>query len=113
MYRGYRQVVVGMGRGLVPAVGGWRWPVVLGWAWHLMAYTLPVLLAARSPLWRAAAVLGIVERVLVEAKTGGRDWTAAVLVSLSPIAALPVVGQSMRSRQVWKGRSYTAAGPVG
>ena len=113
MYRGYRQVVIGMGRGLVPAVGGRRWPVVLGFGWHLIAYTAPVLLVGRNPWWRAAAVLGIAERVLVEAKTGGRDWSAAALVCLSPLVALPVVGQSLRSRQVWKGRSYSAKGPIG
>ena len=49
--------------------------------------------SAESGWWRAAAVLGIAERVLVEAKTGGRDWAAALLVGLSPLAALPVVGQ--------------------
>ena len=112
MYRGYRQVVAGMGRGLLPVAGGRRWLVLAGFGWHLIAYTAPLLLLGRSGWWRAAAVLGIAERVLVEAKTGGRDWAAAVLVGLSPIAALPVVGQSLRTRQVWKGRSYTADGPV-
>jgi hypothetical protein len=53
------------------------------------------------------------ERVLVEAKTGGRDWPAAFLVALSPLAAIPVVLQSLRSRQVWRGRAYTASGPIG
>jgi hypothetical protein len=115
MYRGYRQVVSGMGRGLVPAAGGRRWLVVLGLAWHLVAYAVPLALslAGGSRWWRVAALLGMTERVLVEAKTGGRDWPAALLVALSPLAAIPVVAQSLRSRQVWRGRTYTASGPVG
>jgi hypothetical protein len=118
MYRGYRQVIAGMGRGLVPVTGGRRWLVVLGICWHLIAYSAPVVLSSKrlsrgSAWWRAATVLGIAERVLVEAKTGGRDWAGAASVGLSPLAALPVVGQSLRSRQVWKGRAYSANGPIG
>lgn len=105
MYTGYREVIDGLGRGLVPVVGGRRWVVVVGWLLHLLAYTLPVLLL-RSNRWKWAALLGVSERVLVEAKTGGRDWAAAVLVSASPVAALPVVARAMRRTQMWKGRRY-------
>ncbi len=106
MYDNYRQVVVGLGRGLTPAVGGRRWLVLFGLSWHLLAYTAPVLLARRSPWWAVAAILGISERILVEAKTGGRDWAAAAMVAVSPLAAVPLVGQAMRRRHVWKGRAY-------
>jgi Glycosyl transferase family 21 len=114
MYRGYRQVIAGMGRGLVPAAGGRRWLVALGLGWHLAAYAAPLAMALRggSRWWRVAAGLGITERVLVEAKTGGRDWPAALLVTLSPLVAIPVVAQSLRPRQVWRGRAYTASGPI-
>jgi hypothetical protein len=104
MYRTADEVVTGLARGLVPAAGGRRWPVAAGWLWHVLAYTAPVLLAPRSRAWRAAALLGIAERALLEAKTGGRDWPAAVAVGLSPVAAAPVVGRALRRRQVWKGR---------
>ncbi len=106
MYRGYRDVVVGLGRGLGPVVGGRRWLVVAGWAWHLLAYSWPLAAAARSRRWRLAAALGIAERLVLEAKTGGRDWTAAGLIGLSPIAAAPVVAQALRRRQTWRGRTY-------
>jgi len=106
MYTGYRQIVDGLGRGLAPVVGGRRWLVAAGWLLHVVAYTVPVALMFRSGRWRVAALLGIAERGLVEAKTGGRDWPAALLVSASPLAALPVVLRAMRRRQVWKGRTY-------
>ncbi|WP_170315488.1 glycosyltransferase [Nakamurella deserti] len=106
MYRTHAEVVAGFGRGLTPVTGGRRWLVAVGLAWHLLAYTAPPLLA-RSRRWRVAALLGIVERVLVEGKTGGRDWPAAALVSAAPVAAVPVVRQALRREQIWKGRRYS------
>ena len=106
MYDGYQQVIGGFGRSLSAAVGGRGWLLVIGLLWHLTAYTAPVLLLSRSPWWRWAAALGVVERVLVEAKTGGRDWLAAALVGLSPVAAVPVIAQAARRTQSWKGHIY-------
>jgi len=106
MYRRYREVIDGLGRGLVPAAGGRRWLIAAGWIWHVIAYTAPILLLNRSSWWRLAAALGIGERLLTEAKTGGRDWAAAALVSMSPLVAAPVVAKAMRTRQTWKGRTY-------
>lgn len=104
MYDGYPSVVAGLGRGLLPAVGGRRWLLVAGLAWHLLAYTAPILLARRSSRWAAALGLGLLERLVVEAKTGGADWPATALVGLSPVAAVPVVAQALRRGQNWKGR---------
>ncbi|MEJ7650474.1 MAG: glycosyltransferase family 2 protein [Nakamurella sp.] len=106
MYTGTDEVVQGLGRGLVPAAGGSRSAVLLGWLLHLLAYTVPVLLV-RSPRWRLAAGAGILERLLVESKTGGRDWTAAALVCVAPVTAIPVVRQAVRRDQFWKGRRYS------
>ncbi len=106
MYTDYRSVVDGLGRGLAPVVGGRRWLVALGWLFHALAYTAPVLLLRGSRWWRVAAVLGVSERLIVEAKTGSRDWAAAMLVAASPIAALPVVARAMRRSHTWKGRIY-------
>nr|MDQ2811100.1 glycosyltransferase family 2 protein [Actinomycetota bacterium] len=47
MYEGYREVVAGMSRGLVPVTGGSRTRLILGAGWHLLAYTLPCVLALR------------------------------------------------------------------
>ncbi len=106
MYQGHREVALGLGRGLVAVAGGHRGPVAAGLLAHLVAYTAPVLLSA-SPRWRLAAGLGVLERLLVEAKSGGRDWSAALLVALSPPAAVPVVRQALRHEQIWKGRRYS------
>ena len=106
MYADHAGVVAGLGRGLTPVAGGRRWLVAAGLVWHLLAYTAPVLLM-RSRRWRLAAVLGLVERGLVEAKAGGRDWAAVALVAASPVAAVPVVRQALRREQVWKGRRYS------
>ena len=108
MYDSYRAVIAGMGRGLVPAVGDRRWVLPIGWAWHIIAYTAPVFLRHTSPWWGAAACVGIAERLILETKTGGRDWLAAAFISLSPMAAGPVVAQALRRRQTWKGRTYRA-----
>ena len=106
MYSTYREVIAGFGRSLGAAVGGRRTLLLAGLLWHVAAYTVPVLLLRRSPWWRWAAALGVAERLLVEAKTGGRDWPAAALVSCSPLAAGPVIMQAMRRTQTWKGRTY-------
>lgn len=106
MYDNHRDAVVGLGRGLVPVTGDRRSLVVLGLIWHLIAYTAPLVLAA-TPRWRWAAALGMVERAVVEAKTGGRDWISGLLVAAAPVAAIPVVAQALRREQIWKGRRYT------
>lgn len=104
MYEGARQVLVGLSRGLVPVAGS-RAAVLVGWAAHVAVYTLPTVLLVRRPgRWWPAVVLAIVERGLVEAKTGGRDWAAAAATPLVPLAAAPVVARSLRREQLWKGR---------
>ncbi len=106
MYRSFGEIVEGFGRGLVPAAGGRRAAVVAGLVWHVVAYSGALLGATTSPRWRLVALMGMLERALVEAKTGGRDWSAAALIGVSPLAAVPVVARSLRRRQSWKGRMY-------
>jgi len=106
MYRNRQEVAAGLGRALLPMAGGRRWLVLTAWSWHALAYTAPPLLGIGRPWWRLAAALGLAERALLELKTGGRDWAAALAVAASPIAAIPVIGQGLRRRQVWRGRSY-------
>jgi cellulose synthase/poly-beta-1,6-N-acetylglucosamine synthase-like glycosyltransferase len=106
MYNGYRAVVAGMGRGLLSAAGGSRGRLVAGTGWHLLAYTLPCVLAVRQRPWAFPVLLGMTERALVELKTGRREWWQAVLPPLSPLAALPIVVRALRGTQRWKGRVY-------
>lgn len=107
MYENYREIIAGFGRSLVPAFGGHRGWLLLGLLGQLGAYTVPIVLAPRSGLWRSAALLGMLERALVEAKTGRRDWVAALAAGAAPMVAVPVVAQAMRRRQTWRGRVYS------
>lgn len=106
MYTGYAETVAGLGRGLLPTLGGHRLLLGAAFGWHVLAYTAPVWLARRHRRWLLPVALGMLERLLVEAKTRrGTRWQAA-LTPLSPLAATPVVLQAMRRRQRWKGRDY-------
>ena len=66
MCDGYRGVIDNLGRGLTATAGGSRGLVIAGFAWHLLAYTLPLALIGRSRWWRVAALLAVMERLLVE-----------------------------------------------
>ena len=108
MYDCWSDVLTGFGRGLRPAVGGSRALLVLGLAWHLAVYTLPAGLVLRGARrWGVALALALIERLLVEAKTGRRRWGQALLVPLSPVAAGPVVARAAQRNQTWKGRTYS------
>ena len=112
MYRGYTESVRGFGKSLRAAHGGRDSALAVTAAWHLLAYTVPWLTWRRGPLWRVAAVLGLVQRVLVNAKTGRGAPGEAVLVPVTPLAALPAYALAFRRETRWKGRSYPARGPV-
>ncbi|HEY2278538.1 MAG TPA: glycosyltransferase [Streptosporangiaceae bacterium] len=106
MYRGYGEVLTGMSRGLLPVTGGSRPRLVVGAGWHLIAYTLPWVLAPRRRGWLVPLALGLAERALVEIKTErGAVWQA-LLIPLSPLAAAPIVARSLRRNQRWRGRVY-------
>jgi hypothetical protein len=106
MYHGYREVLAGLSRGLLPVTGGSPTRLVLATGWHLLAYTLPWALAPRRRGWLVPLALGVAERALVEIKTGrGAVWQA-LLTPLSPLAAAPLVARSLRGNQHWKGRFY-------
>lgn len=107
MYTGYRAVVSGLGRGLLPVSGGSRLALGVFGAWHLLAYTAPVLLARRDRRWLLPLAAAVVERAAVEAKTGRRQWWQAALSPLSPLAAVPVFAQAMRRTQHWRGRTFS------
>jgi cellulose synthase/poly-beta-1,6-N-acetylglucosamine synthase-like glycosyltransferase len=109
MYSGYPELVRGFGRGVLPVLRGSRSALVAAAGWHLLAYTVPAVLAANRPGWRLPLLLGLLERALVQLKANPRRTWEAVLTPLCPVAFLPVLAQSLRPRQAWKGRSYPAA----
>lgn len=75
-------------------------------AFHLAAYTLPWLMYRRGPAWRAAAALGIAERLITNVKTGRHAYAEAALVPVTALAALPVYARALRRRARWKDRTY-------
>jgi glycosyltransferase involved in cell wall biosynthesis len=114
MYAGYRESVRGFGKSLRAAHGGRDGALAVTAAWHLLAYTVPWLAWHRGRAWRTAAILGLAQRVLVNAKTGRGAPGEAVLVPVTPLAALPVYALAFRRSARWKGRCYPdpTHGPV-
>jgi GT2 family glycosyltransferase len=106
MYRGYRQAVTGLGRGLLGVTGGSRLRLVAAAGWHLAAYTLPAVAAISRRRWLVPLGLGLAERLLVGLKCHPRAAWQAVLTPLCPVAFVPVTAQALRKQQRWKGRSY-------
>jgi glycosyltransferase involved in cell wall biosynthesis len=112
MYSGYRECVTGFGKSLRAAHGGHASALAITAGWHLLAYTAPWLAWRRGPLWRAAAVLGLAQRILVNAKTGRGAPGEAALVPVTAPAALPVYALALRRSARWKGRSYPPTRPL-
>ncbi|HEX5741316.1 MAG TPA: glycosyltransferase family 2 protein [Pilimelia sp.] len=106
MYTGYGEAVRGFGKSLRAAVGGSDAVLLATMAWHLAAYTLPWLRLRRGGVWRTAAALGLLERLISNAKTGRGAYAEAALVPLTAPAALPVCARGLRRTAHWKGRAY-------
>ena len=106
MYDGYRCAVRGLGKSLRAAHGARDLALVASYAWNVAAYTVPWLRWRRSRAWRWAAVLGLVERVLVNAKTGRGAYAESALVPVTAPAAMPVYALALRRTARWKGRTY-------
>ena len=106
MYRGYREAVTGLGRGLLGVTGGSRLRLSAVTGWHLAVYTLPLLAAVGRRRWLLPLGLGLAERLLVALKCHPDAAWQAILTPLCPLAFVPVAGQAMRRQQQWKGRSY-------
>jgi glycosyltransferase involved in cell wall biosynthesis len=108
MYTGYRAAIVGFGRGLLWVTGGSRPRLAALALWHVLVYTAPVVLVVltRQRLWAYALAAGAAERLIVEAKTGRRQWWQAGIAPFGPLAALPVIARAMGRRQSWRGRAY-------
>jgi hypothetical protein len=106
MYHSYTSAVRGFGKSMREAHGNSDAVLMASAAWHLIAYTLPWFRWPESRAWRAAAVLGLVERLLVNAKTGRGSYWEAALVPVTAPAALPVYVLALRRSAEWKGRRY-------
>ncbi|WP_105317186.1 glycosyltransferase [Thermus tenuipuniceus] len=98
MYRGYREVVEGFGKNFLEI--HLKNPVVLlGSAfYHLSLYTLPWLFGRLE-----LGLLGLAERLLVQAALGGPLWPA-LLTPLAPVVLLPAYLRALLPGKRWKGR---------
>jgi len=105
MYRGYLEVLEGFGKNLRSFHGGSRALLIGSLTFHLALYTLPWFVRG----WRFLGILGMLERTLVNVKSGrtsGEDWLEPLTVPLAPLAALPVYLRGLRGKYRWKGREY-------
>jgi len=106
MYHSYPEVVTGLARGLLFMSGGSRVALVLGWLVHLGAYTLPAVAVLRDRRWSVPLALGLLERALVEVKTGRNAvWQCALVPAIAP-AVGPLVLRALRRPPTWRGRTY-------
>ncbi|WP_084050856.1 glycosyltransferase [Deinococcus hopiensis] len=109
MYPSYRESVAGFGKNALGVHLDSRVLLVASAVWHLLAYTLPWLLPARSPAQRAVRFLTLTERTAVNLLTGRRqpaDWLEGLFGPLTPLFALPAYGLALGRRVEWKGRVY-------
>jgi glycosyltransferase involved in cell wall biosynthesis len=108
MYQGYRESVRGFGKSLRAAHGRSDLALASAATWHLLAYSLPWPLLRHSRTWRAAAALGLAQRLLVNMKTRRHALLETALVPVTPLAALPAYALAFRRTAHWKGRRYPA-----
>lgn len=106
MYRSYAEIVEGLGKNLIEFHGRSRAILALSYGAHLLAYTLCWPLALLEPLWGLAGLLGLLERLLLNLKTG-RPWWEWVLVPLAPLLSTPIYWRSGQRKYTWKGREYS------
>jgi glycosyltransferase involved in cell wall biosynthesis len=99
MYRGYLEAVEGFGKNFLPLHGS-RIVLLASAFYHLATYTLPWLLG--QPL---LGLVGVLERLLVQAKAGG-PLAYALLTPLAPVLLLPVYWRALWGPRRWKGRVY-------
>ncbi len=117
MYRSYAGAggaVEGFAKSLHAVHGGSRALMALSWLWHFAVYTLPWLrlLGGRpqSGTQPGLIALGLLERLLVNLKTGRSTHADLLEVLLTPVtslAALPVYLLAFRRNYRWKGREYS------
>ncbi|BCJ39256.1 hypothetical protein Athai_67590 [Actinocatenispora thailandica] len=106
LYGGYGEAVRGFAKSLRGAHFGSRALLLANLAGHAVAYTVPWLRWNSGRAWRIAAVAGLVERALVNAKTGRGQYAEVALVPFVAPAVVPAVAAALRRRVRWKGREY-------
>ncbi len=113
MYRSYGGnggAVSGFAKSLHAVHGGSRPVMAASWLWHFAVYTLPWLALFGTRRRPALMLLGLLERLLVNLKTGRTrpaDLLEVLLTPVTPLAALPVYLLGWRRTYRWKGREYS------
>ncbi|WP_407569269.1 glycosyltransferase [Deinococcus altitudinis] len=115
MYRHYAGpggAVEGFAKSLHAVHGGSRSVMAASWLWHFGVYTLPWLPVFGGRVRPLLMLLGLLERLLVNLKTGRTrraDLLEVLLTPFTPLAALPVYLLAWQPAYRWKGREYTRA----
>ncbi len=105
MYRSYAEIREGFGKNLGAFHRESSLLLVFSALFHLVLYTAPWPLLWVDPGWLWVGLLGLLERLLTNLKTGREPWEA-LLVPLAPLLSLPIYLRAMRKRYTWKGREY-------
>ncbi len=106
MYGSLAEIVEGFGKNLIEFHGRSRVLLALSFLAHLLGYALCWLLIFVNPLWGLVGFLGLLERFILNLKTG-RAWWELVLVPLAPLYSAPIYWRSAQPSYSWKGRSYS------
>ncbi|MFC4454370.1 glycosyltransferase [Deinococcus sonorensis] len=104
MYRSYQESLHGFAKSLPEVHAQSRLVMAASWLLYLLTYTVPWFSRRRE-----LAVLGLLERLLVNVRAGRTrpaDLLEVLLTPLTPLAALPVYLLATRRRYRWKGREY-------
>lgn len=105
MYGNYSAIVEGFAKNLIEFHGRSRVLLGLSFFGHLLAYALCWPLILLNPFWVLVGLMGLLERLLLNLKTG-RPWWEVVLVPLAPLYAAPIYWRSSQRSYTWKGRVY-------
>jgi glycosyltransferase involved in cell wall biosynthesis len=106
MYRDFASIVEGLGKNLIEFHARSRILLALSYIVHLGVYALWLPLALFNPLWLVVGGLGVLERLLLNLKTGREEWEM-LLVPLAPLYAAPVFIRAWAKKYTWKGRVYS------
>lgn len=106
MYRSFAEIVEGLGKNLIEFHGRSRVMLALSYLGHLTAYTLCWPLALLEPGWLWVGAMGLLERLLLNHKTG-RAWWEFGLMPLAPLLSTPIYVRSGQKKYTWKGREYS------
>jgi len=105
MYRSYGEIIEGFAKNLPSFHLNSSLVLLLSLLGHLGVYSAVWALGFADPRWWLVGALGLLERTLINLKTGREIWEA-LLVPLAPPLSIPIYLRALRQDYTWKGRAY-------